>query len=112
VASQEQQVTQFEVQVVDEAEPVVVRLLGELDLAVADDLADSVKPYLTRGRAVVGDLAGLSFVDSAGLATLVACHKAAKRSGSGFWLRAPGARSRWFWKITGLCDVLSKPFGR
>ena len=61
--------TQFEVQVVDEAEPVVVRLLGELDLAVADDLADSVKPYLTRGRAVVGDLAGLSFVDSAGLAT-------------------------------------------
>jgi hypothetical protein len=35
-------VTNFEVRAVDEAEPVVIRLIGELDLAGADQLSDRV----------------------------------------------------------------------
>jgi anti-anti-sigma factor len=102
-------VTAFEVEVVDTVDPVVVSLVGELDIAGADQLKDTVKPYLTRGRAVVVDLAGLSFADSVGLGALVSCHKTAKLSGSGFWVEGARGEVAAVLQITRLCDVLSKP---
>jgi len=102
---------QLVVEVVDYAEPVVVRLCGELDIAVAHNVRESVKPYLTPGRTVVADLAGLSFVDSAGLACLVDCYKTARRSGSAFWVRGAHDEVAVVLKLTGLCDLLSRPHG-
>ena len=67
--------------------------------------------YLTPGRTVVADLAGLSFVDSAGLASLVDCYKTARRSGSTFWVRGAHGEVAMVLELTGLCDLLSRPRG-
>lgn len=61
-------------------ERVVVRVGGELDVAAAPCVAAAVDELLEAGFArVVIDLRALSFLDSAGVHTLVAAHHAAAR---------------------------------
>jgi anti-anti-sigma factor len=110
LAGQEGGVTLLEVQV-DEVEPVVVRLVGELDVAGADLARHTVKSYLTLGRTVVADVAGLSFVDSSGLAAFICCHRIALRNGCGFWLEGTHGEVASVLEITGLRDLLGKPPG-
>ncbi|HEX3648631.1 MAG TPA: STAS domain-containing protein [Pseudonocardiaceae bacterium] len=57
---------------------VVVEVAGEVDLSTADDVAAAVTAGLaSRPSAVVLDLTGVSFLDSAGLAVLARGHLAA-----------------------------------
>lgn len=57
---------------------VVVQVAGEVDLVTADDLEEIVAAGIASGpTALVLDLTGVSFLDSAGLAMLVRGHAAA-----------------------------------
>ena len=57
------------------AEPVIVRLPAEIDLANAEDVGEQLRSALTRGAAVViADLTSTVFCDSAGARQLVLSH--------------------------------------
>ena len=100
---------QLAIEVVEGTEPVVVHLCGELDIAVAANVRDRVEPYLVPGRTAVADLAGLSFVDSGGLAALVDLYKIARRSGSSFSVQGAHDEVAFVLELTGLNDLLSGP---
>jgi anti-anti-sigma factor len=51
-------------------EPALVRLSGELDMAVAPTLATALAPHLKRGGRVAIDLTELTFMDSSGINVL------------------------------------------
>ena len=63
----------------------VVRLSGELDIATAPKVRRAIHDLLTESAdPVVIDLAGVQFMDSSGLAVLVAGHKRANYQGGSF----------------------------
>jgi anti-anti-sigma factor len=68
---------------------VVVRLEGDVDFGSGPRLAERLSEVVDAGSQVVVDLAGVGFVDPAGLAALLAASKAAARRGASFVLRAP-----------------------
>ncbi|MEU8662515.1 STAS domain-containing protein [Actinoplanes philippinensis] len=57
----------------------VVRIIGDLDLAVADRLRTTLEPAIARCPWVIVDLGGAGAVDSVGLGVLVAARQAARR---------------------------------
>jgi anti-sigma B factor antagonist len=66
-----------------EGDRVVVRVLGELDFGVAPQVAAAVDELLDVGfTRIVIDLRDLSFLDSAGVHTLVSARRSADRRGS------------------------------
>jgi anti-sigma B factor antagonist len=77
---------------------VVVRVIGELDFGVAPQVAAAVDDLLDVGFArIVIDLRGLSFLDSAGVHTLVSAHRSADQRGCALTLvRGPGEVHRVF----------------
>jgi anti-sigma B factor antagonist len=71
---------EFVCDVQPDAGSVVVRLAGDLDLRVADDVAATVEELLDAGfPRVVLDLRELSFLDSSGIHMLIAARRAAER---------------------------------
>jgi anti-sigma B factor antagonist len=82
---------------------------GELDLATAPELEDKVLAAVRAGdRAVVLDLRELTFMDSTGVRTIVAAHKAAEEAGTELRVVRPGADnpvSRVI-EISGIADAL------
>jgi anti-sigma B factor antagonist len=89
-------------------DPVVVRVFGELDFAVAAQVAAAVRELLDAGFArVVIDLRGLRFLDSAGVHTLLSAQRSADRRGSAVSLvRGPPEVHRVF-ELTGTESLLS-----
>jgi anti-sigma B factor antagonist len=86
-----------------QTEPGRVAVTGELDLAAAPRLADALASLDEGSGAVTVDLAETTFVDSRGLATLVAAHHRL-----GGHLRVVNVRPevRRVFEITKLDDVL------
>jgi len=85
----------------------VARLTGELDLSNAAAIEDQVTSGLGSTTSVAVDLAGLSYLDSAGLALL--SRLAARVAGPGGALRLvvpPGAVVRRALWISGLTEVI------
>lgn len=73
---------------------LVVRPVGELDLATAPELEAVVLPALREGRHVVVDLRGLEFMDSSGVRVLVEAHATAVDDAPGrFSVVRPGPMS-------------------
>jgi anti-sigma B factor antagonist len=71
---------------------VVVRVVGELDFGVAPQVVAAVDELLDAGFArIVIDLRDLSFLDSAGVHTLVSARRSADRRGSALSV-VPGPR--------------------
>lgn len=64
-----------------------VTLSGELDLAAAEAFKQVVQAEVDAGRAVLLDLAGVDFIDSTGLAAIIAVWSAARSAGVGFAVR-------------------------
>jgi anti-sigma B factor antagonist len=74
---------EFSCEVRPDRERAIVHVAGELDLCAAPQVAATVEQLLEVGfEHIVIDLRDLSFVDSAGVHTLVAAHRAAEERGS------------------------------
>lgn len=85
----------------------VVRLIGELDADDAPTVRALLAEQVLRGPgSLVVDLSGLTFIDSAGLAALVAAHKGTRTAGTSLLLAAPTPAVVKVLAITGLNAVL------
>ncbi|GAA4437884.1 STAS domain-containing protein [Actinokineospora soli] len=89
------------------ADPIVISVSGEVDLATAADLERALADAMATSDsgAIEVDLAGVEFMDSAGLRVLVAARKQAEDAGRDFRLRSPHDRVRRIIEITGLSAV-------
>ena len=95
---------------VDYGEPgaVVVRVAGEVDMAVEPVLTQALQEAVAHGgvRRVIVDLEDLRFLDSSGIHSLVKGYHAAAAAGQSFRVRnAKGAVVRVL-RVTGVADVL------
>ncbi len=73
----------LEVRVAQRDGALVIAFLGELDLSAYDEAATALAAAVAAGpRAIVVDLQGLSFIDSAGLRCLVEAKLLADESGA------------------------------
>ncbi|GAA0724193.1 STAS domain-containing protein [Dactylosporangium roseum] len=82
--------------------------VGELDLDSAPKLLAEVVHQLEDGvTAVVIDLAGLSFIDSSGLGTLVGCWRRAQNAGATLVVANPNEDVAMTLEITGLDQILT-----
>src|ERR1700761_6673627 len=61
--------------------PVQLALVGELDLASADDLTEALDPLAGQRRPVLLDLSPLDFIDSSGLRAVIFAFTRARREG-------------------------------
>ncbi len=84
----------------------VVRLEGELDLHGSPGLRSRLKE-LARGERplIVVDMAGVPYIDSSGVATLVECLQGVSRYGGTLRLAALGQRARGVFEISRLDTV-------
>lgn len=72
-----------------EPRKVCLRVTGELDLATAPQLRSSLTDALNGAEEVVLDLGGVGFIDSTGLAAIIAGANAAEAAGTSFQLATP-----------------------
>jgi anti-sigma B factor antagonist/stage II sporulation protein AA (anti-sigma F factor antagonist) len=91
--------------------PDTVRLAvgGEVDLATADQLATAMAQALADGRLnqLVVDLDQVTFLDSTGVATLMAAYRLADGSGTGFVVTNCRDNVRRVLEITGVYKSLA-----
>jgi anti-sigma B factor antagonist len=71
-----------------ERDATIVELRGDVDIGGSQELRELLSDALGEG-AVVVDLSGVRFLDSAGIGLLVAAHRRADEQGTPFLLAAP-----------------------
>lgn len=72
----------FEIEEVrEDAGPLRLRLSGELDLLVGEELEARLRQLQEAGDPVLLDLSGLQFIDSTGLRVIITAVIAARRAG-------------------------------
>ena len=93
----------------DDGPTVVIAVTGDLDIATADQLFREANEALRAGAptTLVLDLAGVSFLDSSGIGTLVELRNVAGDTGGALLLRNPSDRTRRLLQITALDTVFS-----
>lgn len=90
---------------IDKAAGVItVRCSGRLTAEVAARLKNEVKPLISSSQRIVLDLSDLSYMDSAGLGTLVGIYVSARRAGCEMQLINLNQRVR---ELLGLTHLLS-----
>jgi anti-anti-sigma factor len=85
---------------------LLVTLQGEADSGAAGQLRDLLTVAVTRHGRVVLDLAGVSFLDSAGLHALLASHRRAVLVGGRLVLATPSGPARRVLELAAVRDVL------
>lgn len=86
---------------------VIVSLVGEVDLETSPGLRETLLELASETPVLVADCSRLTFIDSTGLAALLAAHKAmAERSGTFEIADPPGMLSKMI-SIVGLGDVFT-----
>ncbi len=99
----------FTIETHNDADSVVLRVSGDVDIATVDQLRQRGLDViaLADGAPVVIDAAAVTFIDSSGLGALVALNKAAAAAGTPFLMRAvpPGVAS--LLHITGIDTVIT-----
>ena len=100
--------TGFHAEVHEVDQTVVLRLEGELDTATARELRAALATAMAGdATSIVLDLAGLSFIDSTGIAVfLAACHQS-ESQGRSFSLRDPGRMVLKVLHLTGIDRLLA-----
>lgn len=94
------------IEVDEQACVAVLSIGGELDIATAPDLAGAAEERIGAGhRLLVFELSGLTFCDSAGLATFVRLQRRLRDVDGRFALAAPTPAVRRVLDVTGLRDV-------
>jgi anti-sigma B factor antagonist len=71
----------FAVAVDQSADPVVVRVQGELDLSTAPSLAQALTEAAPSSATVVVDLSGVGFIDSSAIGALLTAGRARTEAG-------------------------------
>ncbi len=80
----------MELSIVEEGDIAVVTLKGDLDLEHSNRMRQNLLDILGKARAVIVDLAGVTMIDSSGLASLLEGFQEARKKGKDFFLAAPG----------------------
>jgi len=90
-------------------DPVVVQVEGEVDMATAPQLRDTLLAAIANdgAHAVVADLSAVSFIDSSGLHVIMSAHNAARDAGSEFIVRAPSPNVVRVIELVGLDEWLT-----
>ena len=86
---------------------VVLMVAGEVDLASADGLRVDFDRWLTDADTVVVDCAGITFIDSTGLRTLLEASSKAEESGTRFRLAAVPAPVARVFELAGVTEVFT-----
>jgi anti-sigma B factor antagonist len=98
---------EFTIQAATEGQTTTLSVAGEVDLATAEELNQAATSALeSRPTALVIDLARVTFLDSTGLAVLVAVTNQTNASGVRLIIRDPAPRVRNVIRITGLAEFL------
>ena len=81
---------------------------GELDMASAPELEQTILPRLQEGSWLVLDLRSLDFIDSSGLRVVVGAHRSAEEHGGRFTCvrGAPGSTVHRIVEIAGIDGVI------
>lgn len=99
----------IDVNVVDPLRPIVT-VGGDLDFQTVDALRTEFARLLAdRPTLITVDVAGLRFIDSAGLAVLVHCWRHGFESGTGLELRDPPSFLAGRLELTGVDELLARP---
>jgi anti-sigma B factor antagonist len=86
----------------------VVVLTGELDMASAPELTKVLRPLVANGpREVVFDLSDLDFVDSSGIAALIAVQNQLRQQERHLCIRGAQPSAVRIFEIAGLLDFLN-----
>ena len=88
-----------------EGEKLTLRVVGRLDTTTSPDLDAAIK--LDGVKEVVFDFAGLEYISSAGLRTLLAVQKAMSATGGSMTVAKPNAMVAGVFEMTGLNNVLT-----
>jgi anti-anti-sigma factor len=95
-----------------DGEQLTVLVEGELDLATAGQLKRLLDDELSRRRAVVLDLSGVPFIDSSGLAAIVAAMRRSENGGGNLRLGTDlQPQARRLMELTGLLGLLESRDG-
>ena len=93
------------IEVVELPETTLTRLWGEIDEALREDASDALSRALTRALPVVVDAAGVTFIDSAGVAFLVQFCRIGREEGMPVTLRHPSPAVRDVIGLLGLDEL-------
>lgn len=80
----------MELSIVEEGEIAVITLKGDIDLEHSARMRQNLLDTLGNFRAVIVDLAGVTMIDSSGVASLLEGFQEARKKGKDFILAAPG----------------------
>jgi anti-anti-sigma factor len=87
-------------------EQATVTLEGELDLAVASEVTKAVEGVAASSTAVLLDIEGVTFMDSAGLRCVLLCERICREAGAAFRMTPASPRIRRLFGVAGLLDWL------
>jgi anti-sigma B factor antagonist len=96
----------FEVKASAESGVEVVAVKGELDLATAPELREVLEPVADRAEALLVDLSSCEFIDSTGLAALVAAAERVQERGGRFAVCCPNGTVRRLLEVSGAAEGL------
>jgi anti-anti-sigma factor len=98
----------FNVKTDDDAQAVVIRVTGELDLASSPALEQELERGAAAGaQLVIVDLRQLEFMDSTGLSVLVRAHQRATENGQRFGVVKGPQQVQRLLSLTGVADRLN-----
>ena len=80
----------MELSIVEEGDIAVITLQGDIDLQHSSRMRQNLLDTLGNVRAVIVDLAGVTMIDSSGVASLLEGFQEARKKGKDFILAAPG----------------------
>lgn len=87
-------------------EQATVALAGELDIAAAPEVASLMQGVVEGSTAVLLDIEGVTFMDSAGLRCVLVCERLCREAGVAFALTPGSPRIRRLFEVAGLLSWL------
>ena len=95
------------IEIEESAGEVVLTIVGELAPHTSGDLEAALAGLVTTPARVVLDLAGVGFIDSAGLRVILSANQAMESQGCCLILRSPSETALRILEITALLETLS-----
>ena len=96
----------FEIAVEEHKDFVLVRLVGEIDLAAVNAVESTLLPLEKRFPNVMIDLRGVSFLDSSGLRAIVSAHARSREGGFELKIVRGPKQVQKLLNVTGLDELL------